>query len=116
MTPYTGSVVQIALTPAEATLFKEEWEAVLADLGSDGREAVFTGRVAQRLPDALDLEVAAAITLDRGTSSSDVVEVLRRHVRRAQPGRVRVLAIYGPTGLLEKRLDVADAPVPAARS
>jgi hypothetical protein len=109
-------VVQIALTPAEATLFKEEWEAVLADLGSDGREAVFTGRVAQRSPDALDLDVSAAITLDRGMRSGDVVEVLRRHVRQAQPGRVRVLAIYGPTGLLENRLDVVDARAPAARS
>jgi hypothetical protein len=90
----------------EATLFKEEWEAVLADLGSGGREAVFTGRVAQRSPDALDLEVAAAITLGPGMTSSEVVEVLRRHVRRPQEGRIRVLAIYGSTGLLEKKLDV----------
>jgi hypothetical protein len=32
--------------------------------------------------------------------------VLLEHVRRVQPGRTRTLAIYGPTGLLEKRLDV----------
>jgi hypothetical protein len=100
-------VVEIALTPAEVTFFRDEWEAVAADLVAAGREAVFTGRVARRSPDAMDLDVSAAITLDPGMASRDAVEVLRRHVQRPHDGRTRVLAVYGPTGLLETRVDVS---------
>jgi hypothetical protein len=103
-------VVEIALTPAEAVLFGDEWEAVLAELSDRGREAVFTGRVARRSADAGDLDVAAAITLDPDMAPRDALDVLRLHVHRTVGGRTRILAIYGAGGLLETRLDVADMP------
>jgi hypothetical protein len=99
-------VVEIALTPAEATLFGDEWDAVAGALRAQGREAVYTGSVPRRSADVGDPDVAAALTLDPDMASRDMAEVLLEHVRRIQPGRTRTLAIYGPTGLLEKRLDV----------
>jgi hypothetical protein len=102
-------VVEIALTPAEATLFGDEWDAVAGALRAQGREALYTGRLPRRSADVGDLEVAAALTLDAEMAPRDLAEVLLEHVRRIQPGRTRTLAIYGPTGLLEKRLDVGAA-------
>jgi hypothetical protein len=102
-------VVQIALTPAEAALFGDEWAAVAEALRGAGREALVTGPPPRRSGDALDLEVSAALTLDPDMEARDLAEVLRQHVRRAQDGKTRVIAIYGPTGLLEKRVDVATA-------
>jgi hypothetical protein len=106
-------VVEIALTPAEAMLFGDEWDAVAVALRARGREAVYTGRLPRRSADVGDLEVAAALTLDREMASRDLAEVLLQHVRRIQPGRTRTLAIYGPTGLLETRLDVGAATTSA---
>ena len=103
---YTQRVVEIALTPAEATLFGDEWDAVAAALRAQGREAVYTGSVPRRSRDFGDPHVAAAVTLDEDMASSDMAKVLLEHVRRIQPGRTRTVGIYGPSGLLEKRLDV----------
>jgi hypothetical protein len=103
-------VVEIALTPAEATLFRDEWEAVIAELVERGRDTVFTGRVARRSRDLGDLHPAAAITLDPDMPSSDAVEVLRHHVRRPLAGRTRIVAVYASGGLLETRVEVAGTP------
>jgi hypothetical protein len=103
-------VVEIALTPAEEALFGDEWDAVIAELVERGRDARFTGLVAQRSPDALDLDVSAAVTLDPGMPPRDAVEVLRRHVQRPQAGHTRIVGIYGAGGLLETRVDVAATP------
>jgi hypothetical protein len=106
-------VVEIALTPAEATLFGDEWDAVAVALREQGREALFTGRLARRSADFGDLDVAAAVTIDPDMAPRDMADVLLEHVRRVQPGRTRTLAIYGPGGLLEKRLDVDEATTSA---
>jgi hypothetical protein len=113
LTAYTDGVVQIALTPAESILFEDEWSAVQADLVQHGHDAAFTGEVARRSPDMMDIEVAAAVTLDAGMPAADLAEALRLHLRRSVAGRPRLVAIYGPTGLLERTVDVHGTPVTA---
>jgi hypothetical protein len=99
-------MVQIALTPGEAALFRDEWDALVAELVAGGHDAEYTGWVGGRSGDAMAIEPTAALTLDPGMTSRDLSDVLQRCLKRTQEGRTRTIAIYGPTGLLEKRVDV----------